>query len=235
MKVKVIAFDIFGTLVDWWSGIANQVNRTSREKRVSIEGGKFAEEWRARYIPSMDLVRKGELEWMNLDGLHRRSLDQLLVEFNANSLDEETRGTMVHFWHHLPPWKDVQEGLTRLSKKYTLAALSNGGFALLTSLAKEGNLDFDCIISAELFKHYKPDKEVYQGAASLLEAKPEETLMVASHIWDLDGARNAGLETCFVERPLEKGPKGRADRLSNATRFNLGVHDFLELAKILGC
>jgi 2-haloacid dehalogenase len=211
-------------------------SKRARKGTKILDGGKFADEWRAHYIPAMNLVRKGEIPWMNLDLLHRRLLDLLIDEFGLPNLEEETRKRMVRFWHHLPPWRDVREGLVRLRSRYTLGAFSNGGFALLTTLAKEGELPFDCIISAELFRHYKPDEEAYLGACQLLDSKPNETLMVATHKWDLEGAKSSGLKTCFVERPLEKGPNSRDNALSDVSGFaDLRVHNFVDLAETLGC
>jgi len=183
----------------------------------------------------MDLVRRKELPWMNLDALHRRSADELLTEFGVReALDNSAREELVRSWHHLPAWDDVRDGLSRLRKQYVLAALSNGGFALLTHLIKEAAIPFDCVLSAELCEHYKPDREVYLMAARLLGVRPEEIMMVAAHKWDIEGAKVAGLRTAFVERSLEKGPNGRADRLSDVN-VDVRAHDFLELAKNLGC
>jgi len=233
--IKVLAFDIFGTVVDWRSGVASQVNQIAKENGAHLDGGAFADAWRSRYLPSMDLVRHKEIPWMNLDALHRRSADDLLTEYGVGeAFDESARQELVRSWHHLPPWEDVREGLSCLRKRYILTALSNGGFALLTHMAKEADLPFDCILSAELCQHYKPDREVYLMAARLLDVKPEEIMMVAAHRWDIEGAKAAGLRSAFVERANEKGPNGKADRLSDV-RVDVGVHDFLELAEKLGC
>ncbi len=233
--VRVLAFDIFGTVVDWRSGVASQVDRIAKDNNAQLDGGAFADAWRSRYLPSMDLVRRKELPWMNLDALHRRSADELLTEFGVReALDNSAREELVRSWHHLPAWDDVRDGLSRLRKQYVLAALSNGGFALLTHLIKEAAIPFDCVLSAELCEHYKPDREVYLMAARLLGVRPEEIMMVAAHKWDIEGAKVAGLRTAFVERSLEKGPNGRADRLSDVN-VDVRAHDFLELAKNLGC
>lgn len=234
-RVRVVAFDVFGTTVDWRGGVAEQVGRLAAARGVELDGGEFADDWRGRYGPSMDLVRRGELPWMNLDALHRRSLDDMLAERGIGGLfDDEARGLLVRAWHRLPAWADAVAGLARLRARYVVAAVSNGGFALLTNLVKAAGLPFDCIISAELARRYKPDPEVYRMVAALLEVAPAEVLMVAAHGWDLRGARNAGLPTAFVERPLEKGPDGRADRAEDA-EADLSVASFTELAAALGC
>ena len=224
--IRVIACDIFGTTVDWYTGVAEQVGSL-----IEVDGAAFATEWRRKYVPSMDRVRNGERDWAYLDTLHRESLDELLDQHQLDPA-EETRQKLVRVWHRLPAWPDSTSGLRRLREHYTLAALSNGGFALLTALVKHADLPFDCILSAELARAYKPDPSVYLTAAGLLDVEPHEVLMVAAHGWDLDGARAAGLRTAFLERPAEKGPHHAADRAADVAA-DFSVSSFDQLAEVL--
>lgn len=233
-SVRVLAFDIFGTTVDWYTGVARQVAEIFAELGVDLDGGSFAAQWRDRYLPSMARVRDGEREWAYLDTLHRESLDDLLTCHGvADAVDGAARARLVRAWHRLPAWEDSAAGLTRLAGSYVLAALSNGGFALLTHLVKDAKLPFDCILSAELSRAYKPDARVYRSAADLLDVSPEQVLMVAAHKWDLVGAAATGMRTAFVERPREKGPDGQADRAAEVTA-DLSVTSFPALADALG-
>jgi len=223
--IRVIACDIFGTTVDWYTGVAEQVGDILR---IDDPGG-FAAEWRDMYLPSMARVRDGERGWAYLDTLHRESLDELLARRRLD-VGVVARERLVRAWHRLPAWPDAVSGLARLSLHYTLAALSNGGFALVTNLVKSSGLPFDCVLSAELARAYKPDPAVYRTAAELLDVHPREILMVAAHTWDIDGAREAGMRTAFLERPGEKGPHREADRTAGA---DLSVAGFGELADVL--
>ncbi|HVV08466.1 haloacid dehalogenase type II [Amycolatopsis sp.] len=229
-EYRVLAFDIFGTTVDWRTGVADQVAAIAARQGISLDAEAFADDWRGRYLPSMRSVNDGEREWAYLDTLHRESLDEMLTERGLD-LAEDVRRELVRTWHRLPAWEDSVAGLARLRERYVVAALSNGGFALLTNLIKAAGLPFDCVLSAELARKYKPAPEPYLTAAALLDVRPEEVLMVACHHWDLDGARAAGLGTAFVERPLEKGPHG-ADRPDPA-RADLTARDFPGLADLL--
>ncbi|TCO55996.1 2-haloacid dehalogenase [Actinocrispum wychmicini] len=234
-EIVVLAFDIFGTTVDWHTGVARQVDEIATRQGVRLDAEAFADAWRDRYLPSMRRVNDGERDWAYLDTLHRESLDDLLETQQLGDLfDEEARRQLVLAWHRLPAWPDAVEGLTRLRRRYVLAALSNGGFALITHLVKAANLPFDCVLSAELARAYKPDPRPYRTAVALLDVLPERVLMVAAHAWDLDGARDAGLRTAFLERPQEKGPHRAADRAADATS-DLSVTGFVELAEALGC
>jgi 2-haloacid dehalogenase len=233
--IRVIACDVFGTTVDWRRGVAEQVAAIAESRGVALDAFGFADDWRARYRPSLQRVNNAERDWVNLDVLHRESLDALLETHGvAHAFDEEARHRLVRAWHRLPAWDDTVEGLARLRRRFVVAALSNGGFALLTNLAKSGALPFDCILSAELARAYKSAAAAYLTAVALLDVEPAEVLMVASHGWDIDGARNAGLRTAFLERPWEKGPQGAPDLPEHVTS-DLTVSTFTELAETLGC
>jgi 2-haloacid dehalogenase len=182
----------------------------------------------------MDRVRRGELAWTNIDGLHRIILDGLLPHFGLEALTEAEKDHLNRAWHRLAPWKEAVAGLKRLKRKHVIATLSNGNVALLTNMAKHGGLPWDCILSAELFGHYKPDPESYQGAARLLGLRSDEVLMVAAHKDDLDAAARAGLRTAFVQRPLEFGDAAGKD-VAFEPRFDVNAKDFVDLARKLGC
>jgi 2-haloacid dehalogenase len=201
VDVRALVFDVFGTVVDWRAGVAREVRRLL----PGVDGEALADAWRGRYAPSMDRVRRGELPWTGLDDLHRASLDDLLPEFGAPDAPEDVRAELVLAWHRLDPWPDSVAGLARLKARYVIASLSNGNVALLVDMAKHGGLPWDTVLSAELFGHYKPDPEVYDGAARLLGLPPERVLMVAAHVDDLVAARGRGLRTAYVHRPQERG------------------------------
>jgi 2-haloacid dehalogenase len=250
LGVKALAFDVFGTVVDWRGSIVREGEEWGRAKGLQVDWGKFADRWRDGYMPMMDKVRKGTLPWMKLDALHRMILDELLVEFQIEGLSEDEKEHLNHVWHRLKPWPDAVRGLERMKKNYVLAALSNGNVSLLVEMAKNAGLPWDAVLSAELFHHFKPDREVYLGAVDLLGCKPAEVMMVAAHPGDLRAAQDCGLRTAFVARPLENGPGNEATaseesktQVHNSTA-NLGqpvdfpadvsARDFLELAEKLG-
>jgi 2-haloacid dehalogenase len=230
VDVRALVFDVFGTVVDWRSGVAQEVARLLGEE---LDAGAFADEWRKRYVPSMDRVRRGEQPWTPLDVLHRASLDDLLGEFGVERTSEEVRAELVFAWHRLPAWPDSVGGLTRLKRSHVVATLSNGNVSLLVDMAKHAGLPWDTVFSAELFAHYKPDAEVYDGAARLLGLAPEQVLMVAAHVDDLAAARSRGLRTAYVHRPLERGPQGPPPPATDPDA-DLTVGSLTELADRLG-
>jgi 2-haloacid dehalogenase len=183
----------------------------------------------------MDRVRKGELPWTKLDQLHRMSLDQLLPKFGLERLSESEKASLNKAWHRLDPWPDTVAGLTRLKRKFIIAPLSNGNVSLMTNLAKFGSLPWDCILGAELAKHYKPDPEVYRSAAEFLDLSFADVMMVAAHLADLRAAKAVGLQTAFVVRPAEFGNgTSRRPELHPDDSVDVSAKDFGDLATQLG-
>lgn len=231
LDVRALAFDVFGTVVDWRSTIVREGKQLNSEKDLTVDWAAFADAWRRSYAPSMDRVRRGALPWTNLDALHRASLGELTVEFGIEDLTEEERERLNRVWHRLEPWPDSVEGLARLKERYVITTLSNGNVALLTNMAKRAGLAWDVIFSAELVRHYKPDPETYLMVPELLDLRPDQVMLVAAHPDDLRAARDNGLKTAYVLRPLEWGPEGEAE--PSDPSFDIVAEDFLDLAKKL--
>ena len=232
-NVKVLVFDTFGTVVDWRTVVIEEGAELSKVKGFALDWPAFADEWRAAYGPSMNKVRTGELPWTKLDVLHRRSLDTLLAKHGIASLSEAETKEFNRVWHRGRPWPDSVAGLTRLKTRFTIAPLSNGNISLLTDMAKHGGLPWDCILGAELVRHYKPDPETYLSPVQFFDLTPPEVMMVAAHSGDLQSAKALGLRTAYVHRPLESGG-GRPSQMPAAGSFDIIVHDFRELATTLG-
>jgi 2-haloacid dehalogenase len=231
--VAALTFDVFGTVVDWRTSIIREGELLTRTRGIETDWAAFADRWRAGYGPAMNRVRTGELPWTKLDDLHRMILDDLLAERGITGLSEDEIRHLNRVWHRLMPWPDSIAGLYRLKARYVLATLSNGNVSLLTDMAKNAGLPWDCILSAELSGHYKTDHEVYEKAADLLDLPPERIMMVAAHRGDLAAAQTVGFRTALVFRPLEYGPERDVD-LTPDSRFDYNATDFLDLAHKMG-
>ena len=230
---KALAFDVFGTVVDWRGSVIREVAALAAARGLDIDAAAFADAWRAGYRPAMHRVRTGELPWLRIDALHRLILDGLIETFGLGMLDEAGRVHLNRVWHRLDPWADSVHGLTMLKSRYVVTTLSNGNFSLLTALGRHAGLPWDCIVSAELFRHYKPDPEAYLGTADLLGIAPDALMLVACHPGDLRAAADAGLRTAYVARPLENGPDAAPPTVS-AGEFDVMAADFVDLARQLG-
>jgi 2-haloacid dehalogenase len=213
-SVELLLFDVFGTVVDWHGSIVGEVIR----RWPDVDGDALAIAWRSGYRPAMARVMSGELGWLRLDELHRMILDEILPQFGLEGLDDTERAEFNRVWHRLDPWPDSVAAITRLKSRYIVSPLSNGNIGLLTDMAKRAGLPWDCVLSAEVFRAYKPDPATYLGAAGIFDLEPEQVMLVAAHHEDLAAARACGLRTAYVERPQEYGtgrPKDVSPRAEN--------------------
>lgn len=229
-NIKVLAFDVFGTVVDWHGSLVKEIDSL----QIDLDSSEFALAWRAGYAPAMQRVMCGELGWTLIDDLHRMILDEILEQFGVSTLSEAQKRHLNKSWHRLDAWPDSVEGLTRLKSKYTICTLSNGNIGLLSNMAKNADLPWDCILSAEVFGKYKPDPDTYLGVASVFDVMPEDVMLVAAHQNDLQAARGCGLKTAYIERPMEYGVSQIKD-VSPNNENTLHAQDIVALADLLQC
>ena len=231
-SIRVIMFDVFGTVVDWRSSIAKEIRQLP--ELTGINGEDFADTWRAKYQPAMERIRSGGRNWTKLDDLHYENLMELLDELGIENLSDSAKLHLNHAWHRLEPWPDAVEGLTRLKSEFTITTLSNGNVSLLLNMAKRANLPWDMILGAEVVKHYKPEPESYLKSAALIDVDPTHCMLTAAHNSDLVAAANCGFRTAFVARPTEYGPNQKTD-LEPTAKYDFVASDFIDLAVQLGC
>ena len=234
MTIRGLAFDIFGTVVDWRGSIATEAERLLGAGGHQADWNALAVDWRGRYQPSMDRVRKGELPWTLLDDLHARSLPKVLSEHGISGVGRAHRNQLVLAWHRLAPWPDSVGGLERLGARFQLVTLSNGNRSLLTDLVRGAGLPFDQVLSAEDVQAYKPDPRMYLHAVEVVGGSPEQTLMVAAHLSDLQAAARSGLGTAFITRPQEWSGAG-APAEAPKPWLDYYATDLEDLARQLGC
>jgi 2-haloacid dehalogenase len=232
-KVRALLFDVFGTVVDWRSGVAREAAPFLRRHSAnSVDPSAFAEAWRAGYQPAMEEVRSGRRPFTRLDVLHRENLEAILPQFaiNPGKVSAAELDELNLAWHRLDPWPDVVAGLERLKSSFIIAPLSNGNIALMLDLSKRVGLPWDAILGAEVVRAYKPAPEAYLRTAEVLAMRPDAICLVACHNGDLAAARSCGLQTAFIPRPTEHGPKQTTD-LSHEQEWDVVAADFVELSE----
>lgn len=235
-QVRALLFDVFGTVVDWRSGIAAAARPfLARHGAAGADPFAFADAWRRLYQPAMEEVRSGRRPFVRLDVLHRENLERVLPEFGI--APARVPAAELHAlnlaWHRLDPWPDVRPGLARLKARFIIAPLSNGNVVLMLDIAKRAGLPWDAILGAELVRAYKPAPESYRRTLDILALRPDEACMVAAHNSDLAAARACRLKTAFVQRPMEHGP-GQTSDLRPEQDWDVTARDFVDLADLLG-
>ncbi len=230
--IQALFFDVFGTLVDWRTGVARESERILAPLGHSLDWPAFADAWRGEYKPAMAEVKDGRMPFAKLDILHRRNLERILPRFGITALPEDTLRELNLAWHRLPAWPEVPEALLRLRGRFRLAPVSNGNIALMVGLARHNGFWWDAILGAEIAGDYKPKPRVYLAAAEALDLRPEQCMMVAAHSYDLAAAAALGLRTGHVARPNETGP-GRGESAPSIP-VDLAASDLADLAARLG-
>jgi 2-haloacid dehalogenase len=230
--MRVLLFDVFGTLVDWRSSMIELAATAAGRAGPPADWAGIIDDWRRAYQPALDRVRQGAA-WRDLDSLQRETLSRVLAERGV-SLPATARESLVRGWRQLRAWPDSREGLDRLRRTHVTATLSNGHVALLADLLKFAGLRVDAVLSAQLAGSYKPDPKVYLTALDLLDCRPQEAGMVAAHPSDLRAAAAVGLRPIFVRRPFEWGP-GAPPADPPALDGLLEAEGLGHLADALGC
>lgn len=232
--VRALVFDVFGTVVDWRSGVAREATPFLAQHAPQTDPLAFADAWRKQYQPAMEAVRSGRRPFTRLDVLHRENLDAILPKFGIDPAAVPTSALddLNLAWHRLDPWPDSVAGLTRMKQRFIIAPLSNGNIALMLDMAKRAGLPWDAILGAEVARAYKPSPEAYLRTAEVLALPPAQLCLVAAHNGDLAAARTAGFRTAFVARPTEHGP-GQTTDLNPAQDWDWVADDFVQLARKL--
>jgi 2-haloacid dehalogenase len=232
--VRVLAFDVQGTCVDFYQPILRMGEAVNRTKGLDIDWAALSSDWRNLYRMALDQVIARQRPWLRVDRIYRDALDILLEQRGLSEVfTNAERDELNQIWSRLDPWPDSVEGLTRLRRRFVTCTLSNAGMAAVVAVAKHAGLPFDAVLTAELARSYKPALAVYQLAVDYLGYRPDQILMVACHKYDLKAARAFGMRTAFVARPLEFGPDAKPDTAPEDW-FDLYADDFVALAQALG-
>ena len=230
--VKVLVFDVFGSVVDWRGSIIRDLSAWGAQRGIEADWEGLALAWRDCYQPKMQAVRSGQRPWTLLDDLHRESLVSLLPAFGLNDLNATDLDHVNRVWHRLDAWPDAIAGLTRLKSRYVIGPLSNGNIALLANMAKHAGLPWDLSFSTEWFKAYKPMPESYLGVAKAMNVEPSAVMLCAAHNDDLRSASEVGLKTAFWPRPTEYGANQSKD-FEAAQPWDVVATDIRDLARQL--
>ena len=233
--LQALVFDVFGTVVDWRSGVARESAAFLARYAPGADPAAFADSWRRLYSPAMEEVRSGRRPFVRLDVLHRENLEAVLPEFGIDrgAAPPSELDALNLAWRKLDSWPDSVAGLTRLKRRFIVAPLSNGNIRLMLDLAKRAGLPWDAILGAEVAQAYKPSPEAYLRNVETLMLEPRQVCLVAAHNGDLAAARRCGLRTAFIPRPTEHGPEQTIDFRPEGD-WDMVARDLMDLAGRLG-
>ena len=182
-SIRAMFFDVFGTLVDWRTGVAREADRTSGPGH-RLDWTRFADAWRDEYQPGMEEVRSGRIPFSKLDVLHRRNLERFMPRSGLKDLPEATRRSQSRL---APAGRLARRNRSAraIAQKVFVGAVSNGNIALMADLARRNGLHWDAILGSEVAGDYKPKPIVYLAACEAFDLEPAQCMMVATHSRDL--------------------------------------------------
>ncbi|MGP4016011.1 haloacid dehalogenase type II [Saccharopolyspora sp. 5N708] len=201
--IEAVVVDVLGTLVDEPAGlragirtIAPSVDETGLEELLGL--------WQRHIEQEQQRILRGDRAFASSEVLDREAAE--LVAVRAGVSDPAVLSELAAAGQRLAPWPDAVRGLARLAERFPLIGLSNASRSALLRLGAHAGLRWHQALSAESAGAYKPAAEVYRLAVELTARPPERLLMVAAHAWDLRGAREIGMRTAYVARPVGDPP-----------------------------
>lgn len=208
-RVNTLTFDLFGTVLDLAGSLTPHIEAFLAGRETPIDANEFWAQWRNRQRVEQyqdTLLMMGHSGYLTVCGYaFMYTLRANRIPFTHPEVDEFMRA-----WQGLNPFEDAVRGLKRLKGEYRLVGLSNGEPDYLRHLADNRiKFDFDAVISVEEAGAFKPHPGVYRKAARILKAEVGEIMMVASHSFDIMGARACGYRAAYVNRyglPMEETP-----------------------------
>jgi len=234
-RLEVLFFDVLGTVVDWRGSITAEVaSFLGSHDANHIDANAFADTWVGRYDPAVENIRAGKRAFVPLDVINMETLLACFEDFGLarSSFDADELEALNLAWRRLKPWPDSVEGIARLKRRFVVAPLSDGSTRLLVDMAKHAGLPWDTILGADIPRNYKPVPHVYLNACKLLGVEPGRAMLVAAHDYDLQGARDCGLQTAYVSRSGARDPS-KAGKTEIVSGWDYSANSIVELAGIL--
>ncbi len=144
-------------------------------------------------------------EYKNFGELAGVVLENVFFE-SGKQLTKEAKAEILGSFRKLPAYDDVPQALKLLQdNNIRTIAVSNSSLEMIKEqLTNAGIIElFDAWYSVDAVKKYKPFKDIYHYVAEEENISVEDIVMVATHDWDLFGAKKAGLTTAYIERKKE--------------------------------
>lgn len=194
MKPAIIVFDVNETLLDL----------AALRPRFQAAVGSLEPmgEWFARMLHG-SLVANHTLRYRPFGQIGVEAL-MTVAEKRGVSLAANSAADVVGGMRELPAHRDVSGALDRLrGRGYRLVTLTNGSAEVVAAQLSYAGIAgwFERSISVDEVRRFKPAPEVYLHAAATLGVDIDTMLLVASHDWDIIGARAAGAPGAFLARP----------------------------------
>ena len=193
-----VAFDVYGTLIDT-AGVTTALN-----KHLGDRSAEFSRLWREKQLEYS--FRRGLMQnYRDFSVCTKHALDYACQYFQAE-ITESDKQDLMDKYRVLPPFSDVEQGLSKLkSSVFRMFAFSNGRAQDVSSLLKNANIYhyFEGIISVDEVRSFKPNPAVYGHFLRQSDAVGSEAWLISSNPFDVIGAISAGISAAWIKRSPE--------------------------------
>lgn len=195
---RVLAFDVYGTLIDTHSVVEELT------ARLGDGAAEFSRRWRDKQLEYA--FRRGLMgAFADFSQCTREALE-FVDRATGSRLSDTDKERLMATYARLPAFDDVAPALGRMAEaRLTRVAFSNGSRKAVEGLLENAGIleRFDDLVSVEEIKRFKPDPAVYAFLHNRLESSAHETWLVSSNPFDVIGAKHAGLRAVWVRRSAE--------------------------------
>ncbi len=201
-EFKVVTFDCYGTLIDWESGILAAIRPALQSHGQHLDD-----------IPLLQMYGQIEAETERQDYRpYRQILRDVVAGYGLRLGFTPTNAEMESLPDSLASWKpfpDTVPALRLLKKNYKLGIISNIDDHLFAASAKQLEIPFDFVVTAEEARSYKPSRNNFHIALFKAGIQPEQLLHVAESLYhDVEPAKSLGISTVWVNRVTKCGDFG---------------------------
>ena len=230
MSIKVLIFDIGGTVFDWNSAVVETLNRLVPAQNMSLPDRQtFAVTCRAKFLKLNSAVMLGNHPWMTADQILATVMDDLWRATGLPAQTADDKHDLAQAWRRMPAWPGARVAIAALRQTYIVAPLTILSWPMAVGSSRRNSIEWDSILSCDILGIYKPDPRCYARAAEIVDCEPSQMMMVASHPSDLRGAMASGYRSAYVIARLEDPGDDYTDT-GFATEFDVVAQDFAELA-----
>ncbi|HUA11577.1 MAG TPA: HAD-IA family hydrolase [Solirubrobacteraceae bacterium] len=196
-NVTFVTFDVYGTLIDWETGVYEAFAREAARDDVELD--------RATLISMFtEIVR--EIEGGSYE-LYAEVLRRTAMEIAKRMdwpLEPSRSGFLPDSVQRWMPFRETAAQLAKLDKKYSLGLISNIDDKLLGQTRRHIQTDFDLVVTAQQVRAYKPDPAHFTECARRIGGKRGWVHVSSSYYHDVGPCLKAKIPVIWVNRHKEK-------------------------------
>ncbi len=226
---KAMTFDVYGTLIDWETGLLNELRPWAGKHGLKLDDDAILEVFAGVESP----VQQKHPRMVYRDVLaeaHRRLAGKWGIA--ADEAAAQAFGASIPRW---PAFPDSAAALGYLKGHFTLAVLSNiDDASIQPSLDKLGR-PFHHVFTAQQIGSYKPDRRNFEFAIARLAAAgiaKQDILHVAQSLYhDHVPAQALGMTSAWIDRRAGKPGAGATTPLKETPKVQFRFETMAALAE----